>query len=563
MSYTALYRKWRPQTFEEIKGQTPIVQTLKNQIKTGRIAHAYIFNGTRGTGKTTAAKIMARAVNCENPENGSPCCRCKSCLDIESGKSLNVREIDAASNNGVENIRELREDVVYAPAEGKYKVYIIDEAHMITPQAFNALLKTLEEPPEYAIFIMATTEMNKIPVTIASRCQRYDFSRISTHDIEEQIKNLAEKEEIKIEDKAVKYIARSADGAMRDALSLLDRCVAFYLGNEIKYEGVLDILGAIDTEIYSDMLNACINKDTAKLLKLFDNAVNNGGLVTRVINDYIEYLRNILMVNIALRTTVEDELKLSDSAIMPDVSEDNRVRMVNDAKNIDENDITYYIRELSELSSSIRYSAQQKILAEVMFVKLTHTACVSDDAKERIVEVDRPSYNEKALEDIENLKSEISELRNAVKNISTEGVKVVQKPKEEKKIDYEALAKAMPEDIKNIIGLWDTIFEQFFQEVNIPECYNKTNAKPTISDDGQSIVYVVNSRMYYDFLMRVPQKDGKRNKDVLTDIIAEMTGVEVHIDIKLVEDEDIYGSTPNIKELIKIPIEIDDRKEEI
>ena len=230
MSYTALYRKWRPAAFDDVKGQDHIVQTLKNQIVSGRIGHAYLFCGTRGTGKTSIAKIFARAVNCENPADGSPCGQCPICRAIAEGSSMNVVEIDAASNNGVENIRDIREQVQYPPTEGKYRVYIIDEVHMLSIGAFNALLKTLEEPPGYVIFILATTEVHKIPVTILSRCQRYDFKRIPAETIAARLKEVAEAEQISIEDKAVAYLAKAADGAFRDALSLLDQCVAFHFG---------------------------------------------------------------------------------------------------------------------------------------------------------------------------------------------------------------------------------------------------------------------------------------------------------------------------------------------
>lgn len=236
MGYTALYRKFRPSEFKDVKGQDVIVRILRNQIKTGRIGHAYLFCGTRGTGKTTAAKIFAKAVNCEHPADGSPCGVCEMCQSISAGTSMNVIEVDAASNNGVDNIRRIREEVAYRPTEGKYKVYIIDEAHMISDSAFNALLKTLEEPPEYVIFILATTEARKIPVTILSRCQRFDFKRISIDTICGRLNELIAQEGLEVEEKAVRYIARAADGAMRDALSLLEQCVTFYLGQELTYD---------------------------------------------------------------------------------------------------------------------------------------------------------------------------------------------------------------------------------------------------------------------------------------------------------------------------------------
>ena len=233
MSYQALYRKFRPQEFDDVKGQDHIVTTLKNQIKADRIGHAYLFCGTRGTGKTTIAKIFAKAVNCEHPVDGSPCGECPTCRAIAAGNSMNVIEIDAASNNGVDNIRQIREEVEYRPTEGKYKVYIIDEVHMLSIGAFNALLKTLEEPPAYVIFILATTEAHKIPITILSRCQRYDFRRISIDTITARLRELMDAEQVTVEDRALRYIAKAGDGSMRDALSLLDQCIAFNLGKKL------------------------------------------------------------------------------------------------------------------------------------------------------------------------------------------------------------------------------------------------------------------------------------------------------------------------------------------
>ena len=255
MSYTALYRKFRPVEFEDVKGQEHIITTLKNQIEANRIGHAYLFCGTRGTGKTTVAKIFAKAVNCEHPVNGSPCGECAMCRSIAAGTSMNVIEIDAASNNGVDNIREIREEVAYRPTEGKYKVYIIDEVHMLSIGAFNALLKTLEEPPEYVIFILATTEVHKIPITILSRCQHYDFKRISIETITDRMRDLMQEEQVEVEEKALRYVAKAADGSMRDALSLLDQCIAFYLGQKLTYDNVLEVLGAVDTDVFLSLIH--------------------------------------------------------------------------------------------------------------------------------------------------------------------------------------------------------------------------------------------------------------------------------------------------------------------
>lgn len=296
VSYQALYRKWRPQTFEDVKGQEHIVTTLKNQIRLGRVGHAYLFCGTRGTGKTSVAKIFAKAVNCLQPVDGSPCGECAMCRAIQSQTLMNVIEIDAASNNGIDNIREIRDEVEYSPTEGRYKVYIIDEVHMLSIGAFNALLKTLEEPPEYVIFILATTEAHKIPVTILSRCQRYDFRRITVDTITGRLTELAEKENLDVEEKALRYIARAADGSMRDALSLLDQCIAFYLNERLTYDHVLDILGAVDTTVFSRLLRSVLDQDIAGALKLIEDVVVQGRELGQFVTDFTWYLRNLMLV---------------------------------------------------------------------------------------------------------------------------------------------------------------------------------------------------------------------------------------------------------------------------
>ena len=304
MSYTALYRKFRPSTFDQVKGQDHIVQTLKNQINANRIGHAYLFCGTRGTGKTSVAKIFAKAVNCEHPVDGSPCNECETCRGITNGSAMNVIEIDAASNNGVDNIRQIRDEIQYSPSSGKYTVYIIDEVHMLSIGAFNALLKTLEEPPAYVIFILATTEPHKIPITILSRCQRYDFKRISIDTIAARLSELMEKESIEVEDKAIRYVAKAADGSMRDALSLLDQCIAFYLGQKLTYDNVLDVLGAVDNEIFSRLTRSVIDSDVTTSLNILDEIIMQGREPGQFVNDFIWYLRNLMLI----KTSDDDEI---------------------------------------------------------------------------------------------------------------------------------------------------------------------------------------------------------------------------------------------------------------
>lgn len=275
MGYIALYRKYRPSTFESIVGQENVTKILKNQIKSNKISHAYIFSGTRGTGKTSAAKVFSRAINCLNPKDGEPCNECEVCKNILEGNTTDVIEMDAASNNSVENIRQIRQEVVYATIDVKYRVYIIDEAHMLTTSAFNALLKTLEEPPANVVFILATTEQHKIPVTILSRCLRFDFNRISEEDIISRLKIVLEEEKINYEEEAVTFIAKLAEGGMRDALSILERCISEYQ-DILKYEDVVRIVGAIDKQVINGIVEDIITLDSIGAISKLDEAIKKG-----------------------------------------------------------------------------------------------------------------------------------------------------------------------------------------------------------------------------------------------------------------------------------------------
>lgn len=370
MSYTALYRKFRPDSFEEVKGQEHIVTTLKNQIKAERIGHAYLFCGTRGTGKTSVAKVFAKAVNCEHPIDGSPCGTCGMCREIAAGASMNVIEIDAASNNGVDNIREIREEVTYRPTRGRYKVYIIDEVHMLSTGAFNALLKTLEEPPSYVIFILATTEVHKIPVTILSRCQRYDFKRITVETLIARMQELMDHEQVQVEEKALRYIAKSADGAMRDALSLLDQCIAFHLGEELTYDKVLEVLGAVDTEVFGKLLGRILSQDVTGSITILEDMIIQGKEIGQFVIDFTWYLRNLLLVK-----TSENP---SDAV---DVSTEQMTELKELGQNIEVDTLLRYIRVLSELSNQLRYTTQRRVLVEIGLVKLCRPQMeISQDA---------------------------------------------------------------------------------------------------------------------------------------------------------------------------------------
>lgn len=384
MSYTALYRKWRPQGFADVKGQDHIVKTLQNQILSQRVGHAYLFCGTRGTGKTSVAKIFARAVNCERPVEGSPCGECSSCQQIAAGASLNVVEIDAASNNGVENIREIREQVQYPPTQGKYRVYIIDEVHMLSTGAFNALLKTLEEPPSYVIFILATTEAHKIPITVLSRCQRYDFRRITVDTISDRLKELTDAEGMPVDEKALRYVAKAADGSMRDALSLLDQCAAFHFGETLTYDHVLDVLGAVDNSVFRDLFRAVVENRTGDCILKLEEMVIQGRELGQFVLDFVWFMRNLLLLKTA-----------DDAEELLDMSEDNLKLLEEDAALADGDTLMRYIRVFSELSNQIRYASQKRVLIELALIKLTRPQMEQslDSVLERLHKI------EKQLED--------------------------------------------------------------------------------------------------------------------------------------------------------------------
>ena len=429
MSYVALYRKFRPAEFSEVKGQEHIVTTLQNQIKANRIGHAYLFCGTRGTGKTSIAKIFAKAVNCESPVDGSPCGECQTCKSITAGTSMNVIEIDAASNNGVDNIREIRENVAYSPTEGKYKVYIIDEVHMLSIGAFNALLKTLEEPPEYVIFILATTEAHKIPITILSRCQRYDFKRITAETICARLTELMDKESVDVEDKALRYIARAADGSMRDALSLLDQCIAFYLGKKLTYDNVLEVLGALDTDVYSGLLRKIIKRDIPAVMSDVEDIVMQGRELSQFVTEFIQYLRNLLFVQSA--DHLEDFLE---------VSTENLAQLKEEAKMIDSETLMRYIRVFSELSGQIKYSTQKRVLTEVALIKLC-----------------KPQMERTYDSLLERLSVIEDQLANGVVTaapVQAEPEKKPIPPKEQPRV------KACSDDIRRVIHEWNQIIKE-------------------------------------------------------------------------------------------------------
>jgi DNA polymerase-3 subunit gamma/tau len=359
MSYTALYRKWRPLVFEDVVEQEHVVKTIKNTVKSDRIGHAYLFCGTRGTGKTTMAKIFARAINCLNPKDGDPCNECEICKGILNDSVLDVVEIDAASNNSVDNVREIRDEVIYAPSQAKYKVYIIDEVHMLSSGAFNALLKTLEEPPKHVVFILATTDPHKLPATILSRCQRFDFKKITPTSIAERIKLVANASNIKIEEDAALLIARLADGAMRDALSILDQCIA--IGNDtVTHQNVLDTIGIVSDDFISDLVDNIQNKNIEGLVSDVERLSSDGRDILRFASDLVMYFRNLLICKLS-----------KNPGDILDVSKQYVERMMKQSDAFSKERIVATIRELSSFEPQLKYALNQRVFMEVMLISIS------------------------------------------------------------------------------------------------------------------------------------------------------------------------------------------------
>lgn len=376
MSYMALYREWRPQTFSDIVGQEHVSKTLKNAVSSNRIAHAYLFCGPRGTGKTTTAKVLAKTLNCLNSADFEPCNQCENCRRVTEGTSMDVMEIDAASNRGIDEIRDLREKVKFAPSEGNYRIYIIDEVHMLTTEAFNALLKTLEEPPAHVIFILATTEPHKIPMTVLSRCQRFDFRSIGLSDIIGRLRTVVIELKIEADEGALELIARSAEGGMRDALSILDQCISFG-GRTVTTEDVNSVLGTVNSEFLFKITESFINYDVTDALKLVDSLVRQGKDVRQFTKDLTQHFRNLLLTEVCGET----------EGLIP-VSRDIIVELRKMASGLGKNRIISLIELFTSAEREIKWASQPRLILELAMIKAGDKA-ISVDYGELLVRIQR------------------------------------------------------------------------------------------------------------------------------------------------------------------------------
>ena len=480
MAYQALYRKWRPRTFASVIGQNDITDTLKNAIKRGTISHAFLFAGPRGTGKTSCAKIFAKALNCTNLQNGEPCNKCANCLAADKGAMADIMEIDAASNNGVDEIRDIRDKVKYAPTQGKYKVYIIDEVHMLSMGAFNALLKTLEEPPEHVVFILATTELQKVPATIISRTQRYNFKRISQADLEKRMKYILEQEKISYEDKALAVIAQVADGGMRDALSILDQLLSFDK-NKVEYDSALEITGFAAKEKIEQILLAILNEDATKALSLAQTELANGASTKNILDELIEMATNALMV-----------IKTNDSSQNLFLNDD----FIEQIKEVAPKRYFQLISAANTALNDLRYTNQQQIPLEVFVVECAGKKASTADSKNVI---SRSANSQNADPD---LTKEIAALKKQVTALT-------------KKVA--SLSKKQTRNSDQIFHL-DNVAADRFDKNNGKGSKIKSAAKPKKANKNRKKANQQNRKQVYHVLENATKDDLTAIKNVWPDL---------------------------------------------
>ena len=553
MSYVALYRKWRPDEFQEVKGQEHIVTTLKNQIKHNRVGHAYLFCGTRGTGKTTIARLIAKAVNCENPVDGSPCNECESCKAISAGASMNVIEIDAASNNGVDSVRQINDAVRYSPSTGKYLVYIIDEVHMLTNSAYNALLKTLEEPPEYVKFILATTDVQTIPVTVLSRCQRYDFKRISLEIIADRLEELLKREGIPATREAINYVAKAADGSMRDALSILDQCIAFNLGEEVTYDKVLEIVGSVDLDIYLSLFDAIKARDTKAALALINDAVWAGKDLSLFVNEFTTFMRDLLMLKYNAEATV-------------DVTSENLPRLIEAGADVEDDKLISFINIMQETSGKIKYASTKRIVLEVAIIKLCTPQMRQDEGalRERLSDIEAKLEQGGTSQQVVYVTSDqipdgatvqgTTYVQQSQTIHASSAVAIAGDPVDNPDLEQEIIKNIKERykeaellEIKQICKAWKLVKGQVIKPVR--EFLNCASVVPSNTSQGTIDLFVEDKP---DNDLAIGYFDDRENLDDLEDKIALITERKVHLNFRKTGRKDIQADQIRKWDLSKI-----------
>jgi DNA polymerase-3 subunit gamma/tau len=514
LAYTALYREWRPKTFDEVVGQSHVTTTLKNQIKNNRIAHAYLLCGTRGTGKTSTAKIFAKAVNCINSQDGEPCNECEMCKKITAGLAIDVSEMDAASHNKVDDIRDLIEEVKYPPREGKHKVYIMDEAHMLTQGAVNAFLKTLEEPPEKVIFILATTDPQKLPITILSRCQRFDFKRIKSDDVFERLVKITKEQENFADNKSLQLIARMSDGAMRDALSILDQAIS--MGNgKVDYEQVINMLGLVTNENLLRLTDNIIDRNVEVSMRIIDEIVYGGKDINLFIKDMIHHMRNLMMVKISQKP--EEVLDMSEENIELIKEQSAKIRI---------EEIMRCIRIFQESEEQAKWSSQSRIYLELAVIKMCKVEY--DTSKE--VLLSRINKLETMIKEgniqIKSTNVEKAKDKSAINNIKPSILKNKDKREDELAVEINADSRLTVEDVKKS---WKDILEVF--KVRRLMVIYASLITGRIESCNNGVVEIKYEEQYAFNISRL-QKDDNRKiiEDVFSDALKERVRIKYTVD---------------------------------
>ena len=537
MAYIALYRKFRPLKFEDMVGEEHITKTLKNQIIYGRVGHAYLFSGGRGTGKTTSAKILARAVNCLNPQNGEPCNECEICKEILDGSLTDVIEMDAASNNSVDDIREIRDEVNFLPTKAKYRVYIIDEVHMLTTGAFNAHLKTLEEPPEHVKFILATTEPQKLPTTILSRCQRFDFKKLSNSDIVKRLKIICKESEIKISEEALKLISILAEGAMRDGISILERC-AQESTEEISEELVKELVGIPKLEYISEIVKGILEKDEIKALSVVDKVIDEGKDLYNFLWEIIKYLKDILIYKSTKKLDIycKDELKEIE-----DIS-----KLASNEK------ILNIIYLLSSLENDIKWSTQKTIMFQTGIIR----ACLDikndglDELKAKVAEIEnkienediKVSNNSKKIESANKTSNKQAKVESKEESFFAENVGDIVLSDDDliNAVPKEDVSKKDNKKIENNANInWQNILNKLKTSGKIMLYTSLANTK--IKQIGDMIIEVEFPNGLTPFVQKI--LDDSSNKKDLSQIVFQETGKEWQIKYKDLKS----SSTPKVE----------------
>jgi DNA polymerase-3 subunit gamma/tau len=548
MSHQAIYRRFRPKVFDDVLGQEHVTRTLKNQIMSHSIAHAYLFSGIRGTGKTSTAKIFARAVNCLNNHKGNPCNECEICKSILEETNMDVIEMDAASNNGVDDIRELRDKVMFLPVKSKYKVYIIDEVHMLSKGAFNALLKTLEEPPEHLLFILATTEPQKIPATILSRCQRFDLKRINADIIVENMKKICNELKINYEEKALKLIAANSEGAMRDAQSILDRCISF--NSQVDYDTVINLLGTVNYQVVLEAADAIVDNNIVRTMSLVDNILNSGKELTFFLDELIICFRNMLI----MKTTNSSENLMR-------ISEDETNEIIELNKKISVDEIVRIIEELSIAQSECKRALAPRVLLETKLIKMLHNVHYvnMEELVKRIENIENSLIGKyqpkdtarKSETEPDRINKEQENIEKTKKTVNTEKIEKAKKTEKNKEEALENKQENKSDDaiFDTIINEWQSLLKEIRSEnAGLQAIIRESKLTEVIN---KKAVFEFNPKFTFHINAANQPKNKEEFKEILSRFLNEkcevefITKKEVRHEIPKTTIKDVYEELKN------------------